>query len=135
MLRSAQALGATAVLTLAGTVSPFNPKATRSSAGAVFRIPVLHDLKPATALDRLRVAGVRIIAADVRSPSPLSHADLRGSVAFLIGREATGLAPEISRQASLILSIPIRAGTNSVNAANAASIFLYEAARQRGFRY
>jgi len=56
-------------------------------------------------------------------------------VAFLIGREAVGLAPDIAREASLLLSIPIRPETDSVNAATAASIFLYEAARQRGFKY
>jgi TrmH family RNA methyltransferase len=56
-------------------------------------------------------------------------------VAILIGQEGAGLPPEISREASLLLSIPIRAGTDSLNAATAASVFLYEVARQREFRY
>jgi RNA methyltransferase, TrmH family len=135
IVRSAQALGATALVTLRETVSPFNPKAVRASAGAVLRLPILRNLEAGPFFDRLRRARIRIIAADRHSPSPLAQADLTGSVAFLIGREATGLPPEAARAANLLLSIPIRPETDSVNAASAAGIFLYEAARQRGFRY
>ncbi len=135
MVRSAQTLGAAAVLTLQGTVSPFNPKAVRSTAGAIFRLPLFYDLKPEATFPRLRAAGVRIIAADQKSPAPLWEADLRASVAILIGREGTGLAPEIFKEANQLLGIPIHPGPDSLNAAAAASIFLYEAARQRGYRY
>jgi len=135
MLRSAQALGATALVTLKGTVSPFNPKATRASAGAVFHLPIVCGLKPAVLFPRLRKAAVRIVAADRHSPSSLADADLRGPVAILIGQEAAGLPPGLACEADLLLSIPIRSGTDSLNAAAAASIFLYEIARQRGFRY
>jgi TrmH family RNA methyltransferase len=135
LMRSAAAFGASAVCTLPETVSPFNPKAVRSSAGAIFHLPVLHDLSINDLLHRLRAARVRIVAADRHSPSPLDQADLRGSVAIMVGREASGLPAEIAREASLVLSIPIRPGMDSVNAATAGSVFLYEAARQRGFKY
>ena len=135
LMRSAAAFGASALCTLAETVSPYNPKTVRSSAGAIFHLPVLHDLSVNDLLYRLRAARVRIVAADRRSTSPLDQADLRGSVAIMVGREASGLPPEISREASLVLSIPIRPGMDSVNAATAGSVFLYEAARQRGFKY
>lgn len=135
IIRSAQALGATAVITLEGTVSPFNPKAVRSSAGAIFHLPVFPDFESEKLFRRFRAVGLRTIAADQRSPMPLSSADLTTPVAILIGREASGLPPEISREAGQLLSIPIGLGTDSLNAAIAASIFLYEAARQRGFRY
>ncbi len=135
MMRSAQALGCAALITLEETVSPFNPKAVRASAGAVFRLPTLAGQKAQPLFARLRAADVTLIAADRRSPSSLADADLRGRVAFLIGREATGLKAEVARQAQTLLSIPIRPETDSVNAAAAASIFLYEAARQRRFRY
>ncbi len=134
LVRSAQALGGTAVLTLQETVSPFNPKALRASAGAIFHLPVFSDLEAGALFPRLRAAGVRILAADRRSPAPLAEADLRGPVAILIGREATGLAPEIAREASQLVAIPIRPQTDSVSAGTAGSLFLYEAARQRGFR-
>ena len=135
MLRSAQAFGATALLTLKDTVNPFSPKALRSSAGAVFRLPVLPNLESEGLFDRLRTRRIRLVAADRRSPSPLTQADLRAPLAILVGREATGLPEDISKQAHQLLSIPICPGMDSVNAATAASIFLYEAARQRGFRY
>jgi len=135
IMRSAQALGATAVITLEETVSPFNPKAVRASAGAVFHLPVLAGQRTEALFRQLRKAGVRIVAADRRSPSSLTDADLRGPLAILVGQEASGLPPAISRQANWLLSIPMRAGMNSMNAAVAASIFLYEVARQRGFYY
>jgi RNA methyltransferase, TrmH family len=135
MMRSAQAFGATALITMKQTVSPFNPKVVRSSAGAIFRLPVFHDVKSEQLFRPMRGAGVRIVAADRHSPTSLAATDLRGAVAFLIGREASGLPPELAREANLLLSIPLRPETDSVNAATAAGIFLYEAARQRGFRY
>jgi TrmH family RNA methyltransferase len=135
LIRSAAAFGASALITLHETVSPFNPKAVRSSAGAIFRLPVLAGLAAGELLHRLRAAHVRIIAADRHSPSPLDQTDLTGSLALLVGKEASGLPPEIAREASLRLSIPIRPGIDSVNVATAASVFLYEAARQRGFQY
>jgi RNA methyltransferase, TrmH family len=135
LMRSAQALGAAALVTLRETVSPFNPKALRASAGAILRLPVFPHREAGALLEDLRRAGIRSVAADRRSRATLHQTDLRGPVAFLIGREAAGLPPEIARRADLRLSIPIAPETDSLNAAAAASIFLYEAARQRGFRY
>ena len=135
LMRSAAAFGASAICTLADTVDPFNPKAVRSSAGAIFHVPVLSGLSVHDLVSRLRADGVCIVAADRHSPSPLCRADLRGSVAIMVGREASGLPPEIAREAALVLSIPLRPGMDSVNAATAGSVFLYEAARQRGFKY
>jgi len=134
MVRTALAFSASAFLTLQDTVSPFNPKAVRSSAGAIFRLPLVCGLDPTEALPFLRQR-VRIVAAERHSPVSLSQADLTGPLAILVGREATGLPEEIARYASQLLSVPIRAEVDSLNAAAAASIFLYEAARQRGFRY
>jgi RNA methyltransferase, TrmH family len=136
IMRSAEALGATAVATLPATVSPFNPKAVRACAGAVLRLPVFASQDPGTLFEALRNAGVRVVATDRHSGLPLTQADLRGGrLAFLVGNEAAGLAPEIGAQAAMRLSIPIRSDTDSINAAMAAVIFLYEAARQREFRY
>jgi TrmH family RNA methyltransferase len=135
LMRSAAAFGASALLTLQETACPFNPKAVRSSAGAIFRLPILTGFAAKELLERLRAARVRIIAADRHSPSLLHEADLSGPVAIMVGREASGLPAEIAHEASLLLGIPIRPGMDSVNVATAASVFLYEVARQRGFRY
>jgi len=134
MMRTALAFSASAFLTLQETVSPFNPKAVRSSAGAIFRLPLVCGLEPQKAMPFLS-RRVRVVAAERHSPASLSQADLTGPVAILVGREASGLPEEIARYASQLLSIPIRKEVDSLNAATAASIFLYEAARQRGFKY
>lgn len=133
ILRSAQAFGANALITLQGTVSPFNSKATRASAGAVFHVPSIAGVEPDALFKKLRAAGVRTVAADPHSPSKITDSDLRGPLAILIGQEAAGLSPEIAKQADLKVSIPIRAGMDSLNAATAAGIILYEVARQRNF--
>jgi len=139
IMRSLQALGGSALVTLRATVSPYNPKVVRSSAGAIFSLPVFRGLEAGGLAARLRAAGVAIAAADRHASQSLVEADLRAPVAFLIGQEAaglgTGLVAELAQEADLRLSIPIRAGMDSLNAATAAAIFLYEAARQRGFSY
>lgn len=135
IIRSAEALGVSAVVALAGTVNPFNPKAVRSCVGSIFRMPVFANLKSEPFFMFLRDSGVRIVGADRHSASHVSDANLRGPVAVLVGQEAAGLPPEISRIADELLSIPIRAEVDSLNAATAAGIFLYEIARQRNFQY
>jgi len=135
IIRSGDALGAGGVITVTNTVNPFNPKAVRSCSGAILRLPVFANLQPDVLFQLLRASGIRIVAADRHSPLAVSEADLRGPVAVLVGREAAGLPPEILREADQLLSIPIRAEADSINAATAAGVFLYEIARQRGFRY
>ncbi len=134
IMRTALAFSASAFLTMQETVSPFNPKAVRASSGAIFRLPLVCGLNPHEALPFLSVHA-RIVAAERNSPASLAQADLRGPLAILVGRESTGLPEEIGRYASQLLSIPIRKEVDSLNAATAASNFLYEAARQRGFKY
>lgn len=135
MIRSAQAFGAAALLALKDTVSPFNPKALRSSAGALFRLPVFTGLEQESLVRRLRSLGMRIVAADRRGDRLATEEDLRGRVAILIGQEAAGLDENLLRSADVRAALPIRRDTDSLNAAAAATIFLYEAARQRGFRF
>ncbi|HEX5484004.1 MAG TPA: RNA methyltransferase [Terriglobia bacterium] len=135
ILRAAEAFGADAVITLKSTVSPFNPKVVRACGGAIFRLPLFIGIEAGRLLARLHEKKIQIIAMDRRSPPPLSAADLRGSLAFLIGNEAAGLPGKMIQSADLTLSIPIRPGVDSINAAMAAGIFLYEAARQRRSRY
>lgn len=135
IVRSADALGASAVVALAGTVNPFNPKALRSCVGSIFRIPVFASQKPEVVFKALHDSKVRILGTDPKSPAALSSADLRGPIALLVGQEAAGLPPEISREADQLLSIPIRAEADSLNAATAVGILLYEVARQRKFKY
>ncbi len=135
ILRTSDALGATAVVTAKGTVSLFNPKVVRASGGALFRLPVFAAVDFAKLMGELREAGVRTIAADSAAGIPIAQVDLRGRIALFVGGEAAGVHPEIAKQASARVRIPMKPGVDSVNAAVAASIFLYETQRQRDFRF
>jgi len=132
LLRSAEAFGATQLITTAGTVSPWNQKAIRSSAGSVFRMPMLlgQTVQQLAALksDKKIFAAV---AGDSASPVPFTTADLTQPCALLIGNEGAGLAPDLLALADATLTIPTPGTVESLNAAIAGSLLLYESARQR----
>jgi len=130
ILRSAEAFGADGVLCLEGTVSAWNPKAVRASAGSVFRIPVLQ-VHAADAMVQLREAGIHILATSVRGAAPADRVDLAGPVAILIGNEGNGVPADLEARADGTITIPCPGPVESLNAAVATSVLLYEAARQR----
>jgi RNA methyltransferase, TrmH family len=130
--RSAEAFGATGLLFLKGTVSPFNPKALRASAGSLFRVPFTHGLDAALARAALQQNRLDLyVTAPRAGPSSklLGDVDLTRKCGIIIGSEARGVS-EALRPAAINLSIPT-AGVESLNAAVAAAIILYEARRQR----
>lgn len=135
-LRSAEAFGATGALTTRGTAYPWSPKSLRASAGSALRLPILAGIAPAVALAQFRIAGLKLFAASAETGAA-SHtispaeADFRGSSAILVGNEGAGLPAEVERSADVRVSIPIASPVESLNAAVAASVLLYEAARQR----
>jgi TrmH family RNA methyltransferase len=136
IVRSAEAFGATGVVTTRGSADPWSPKALRASAGSGLRFPVLRGMAIPVLLAQLRVAGVKIVAASSHWPAARSAAadavaDLRSPVAIFIGNEGAGLAREIENVADARISIPMRGGVESLNAGVAASVVLYEAAQQR----
>jgi len=134
ILRSAEALGATGVIAAKGTAHPYSPKSLRASAGSALRLPTLSELAAPVALAQLRVSGLQIVAAS--SPKNPAARDphkfnFRQPVAILIGNEGAGLPPEIERSADALIRIQLAEPVDSLNAAVAASLILYEAARQR----
>lgn len=128
--RSAEAFGVTGLLLGERTVSPWNWKALRASAGSLFRLPAV-TVELAAALPEIKSRGVRVLATSSHKGAAISDVDLRQPVAFLIGNEGAGLPKDVLAQADEIVSIPQAAGVESLNAGIAASILLYEAARQR----
>jgi TrmH family RNA methyltransferase len=130
ILRSAEAFGASGVLALPGTVSAWNPKAVRASAGSVFRLPLLA-VSAQECFARLLEAGVKIWTTTVRGAQPADLVDLAGPVALLIGNEGNGVSDHLAAKASGRLTIPCPGPVESLNAAVAASVLLYEASRQR----
>ena len=133
ILRSAEAFGADGVLSLPGTVSAWNPKAVRASAGSVFRLPLLAASE-AESLLHLRKAGVKIWTTAVHGAQPVNLVGLTGPVALLIGNEGNGVPADLAAKADGALTIPCPGPVESLNAAVAASVLLYEASRQRGAR-
>jgi len=130
IMRSAEAFGANGVVSLPGTVSAWNPKAVRASAGSVFRLPLLMA-SAQECFARLLQAGVKIWTTTVRGAQPVDLADLAGPVALLIGNEGNGVSDHLAAKANGCLTIPCPGPVESLNAAVAASVLLYEAARQR----
>ena len=130
ILRSAEAFGADGVVSLPGTVSAWNPKAVRASAGSVFRVPLL-TVSERECLEELREAGVKILATTVHAAQPAELVDLAGPVALVIGNEGNGVADDLAAKADARITIPCPGPVESLNAAVAASVLLYEAARQR----
>jgi RNA methyltransferase, TrmH family len=130
VLRSAEAFGANGVVSLPGTVSAWNAKAVRASAGSVFRVPILEADADDCFL-RLREAKVRILTTALRGATPVADADLREPVAFLVGNEGNGVPDDIAAQAQGAVTIPCPGPVESLNAAVAASVLLYETSRQR----
>jgi TrmH family RNA methyltransferase len=130
ILRSAEAFGANGVVSLPGTVSAWNPKAVRASAGSVFRLPLLA-VSEQDCFARLLEAGVKIWTTTVRGAQPADLVDLAGPVALLIGNEGNGVSDHLAAKASGRLTIPCPGPVESLNAAVAASVLLYEASRQR----
>jgi TrmH family RNA methyltransferase len=130
LLRSAEAFAATGVLLLPGTASPWNPKALRASAGSAFRVPAINATE-AEALNLFAQHNIPAIAAVARDGTPIDAAPLAKSCALLIGNEGAGLGDSLIAAAAHRITIPMPGNVESLNAAIAGSLLLYEASRQR----
>jgi RNA methyltransferase, TrmH family len=136
-LRSAEAFGATGVVATRGSADPWSPKALRASAGSALRLPVLRAMAIPILIAQLKVAGIKLYAAASASAAIgdglgiSREADLSGPVAIFIGNEGSGLPAEVTHSIDDTISIPTSSHVESLNAGIAASILLYEAARQR----
>jgi TrmH family RNA methyltransferase len=130
ILRSAEAFGANGAICLPGTVNAWNAKAVRASAGSIFRLPVLN-IPEEDAVRELKQMGVRILTTAADGAQPVCGADLAHSVALVIGNEGNGVPAALAAKADGAVMIPCPGPVESLNAAVAASVLLYEAARQR----
>ena len=109
IIRTAEGAGVSAVIMDRGTTDIYSPKVIRSTMGAIFRMPFVY----------------------VEGAVDYDHADYTGKTGFLIGNEARGLSDDITSMADVCVKIPMAGKVESLNAAVAASIFMFEAARQR----
>ena len=130
IVRSAEAFGATGVVLLNGCARVSNGKVLRATAGSIFRMPFLEGISRDDLLAQVEAGGLRLFALTAHSEPELAHSNLRTACALLVGSEAAGVSTALLAKAEPI-SIPT-ATVESLNAAVACSIALYEARRQRG---
>ena len=130
ILRSAEAFGAAGVIAGEGTVSTVNPKVVRASAGSVFRVAVVRD-KLAQVVPKLKEQGIRTVATSSHKGNFIPKADLNLPVAVFIGGEGAGIPHEVVPEMDEVVVIPHSERVESLNAAIAASIVLYEIARRK----
>ena len=130
LLRSAEAFDATGVVLGEKTVSAYNSKVVRASAGSLFRIPMVRT-KSTEVVSHLRERGIRLLATSSHQGTPLHEARLAEPLAIFIGSEAAGVPREVLSMVDEVIAIPHSSKVESLNAGVAASIVLYEAARQR----
>lgn len=131
MLRTAEAAGVSAVISASPVTDFGNPNVIRASKGTVFSVP-LASAASADVLDWLAATGVRAVVATPRAGSMLAEADLTGPVALVVGSESSGVSGQWLAPPNCPVAIPMLGRVNSLNAAAAAAVALYEANRQRG---
>lgn len=128
ILRSAEAFGAAGVLLGEGTVSPYNWKVVRASAGSAFRLPTVRVEMEKT-LATLRGRGLRLLATSSHKGTPLHEVKLNRPLAIFIGNEGAGVPRDLIAEMDELVAIPHSPQVESLNAGVAASIVLYEASR------
>ncbi len=131
IFRTGEGAGIDGLLLTQNCVDPVSPKVVRATMGSIFRVPYLITGTVAQAAELLSGCRVRMYAAHLDGQKDYDEADYREGAAFLIGNEARGLSPEGAGAAQELIRIPMKGRVESLNAAMAAGILMYEAARQR----
>ena len=131
LVRAAEAAGCAGVVFAGASTDPFGPKAVRAAAGSIVRLPVSEGAEVSTVLDELRSAGRTLVATVVDGGAAPETTDLSVPVAILIGSEAHGLSSEVIAACSATITIPMQSAVESINAAVAGAVVLFEVARQR----
>jgi len=131
MFRTGEGAGISGVIMDKCTVDIYNPKTIRSTMGSIFRVPfyITEDLHGT--LGQLQEKGIRVYAAHLEGSVCYDEPDYTGGTAFLIGNEGNGLTAETAKLADTYIRIPMGGQLESLNAAMAAGILMYEASRQR----
>ena len=131
ILRAGEGAGVTGIVMDKNTVDIYNPKVIRSTMGSVFRMPFVYVEDLHDALRRMKQEKIRLFAAHLKGTNSYDQEDFTGSCGFLIGNEANGLTDETAALADTYIRIPMMGKVESLNAAVASSVLMFEAARQR----
>jgi len=133
IVRTAEGAGVTGVILGGGTVDIYNPKTIRATMGSIYRVPFVYVEDLGRSVDWLRGKGVRTYAAHLQGEKTYDGFSYTGSTAFLVGNEGNGLSEELTARADEYVKIPMSGQVESLNAAVAAALLMYEARRQRNF--
>lgn len=133
IIRTGEGAGIAGVIMSGNTVDIFNPKTIRATMGSIYRVPFVYVQDMAEAIKRLQKADVAVYAAHLKGKQYYDAFDYTKGSAFLIGNEGNGLKEETALLADTYVKIPMAGQVESLNAAIATTLFMYEAARQRGF--
>lgn len=131
IFRTAEAAGVSGIFMNRECADVYAPKVVRATMGAVFRVPFLVTDELAAVTKRLQKGGVRVYAAHLRGTHCHYEADYRTPCAFMIGNEGNGLTEQLAALADEYIRIPMQGKAESLNAAAASAILMYEAVRQR----
>ncbi len=131
ILRAGEGAGVSGIIMDENTADIYNPKVIRSTMGSVFRVPFVYVKDLEETICTVKKAGIRIFAADLKGAVDYDKEDYTRGIGFLIGNESKGLTDEVASLADAAVKIPMKGEVESLNAAVAASVLMFEAARQR----
>lgn len=132
MLRTAEAAGIGGIILSSDSVDAYGPKVVRATMGAIFRVPFLYVESFTDTLQFLKIRGVKLYAAHLEGSVAYDEPEYRGQYGIMIGNEGNGLSEEATALSDVRVRIPMEGQAESLNAAVAAAILMYEAKRQQG---
>jgi len=131
MIRTLDAVAGSGLIVSKGNVDVYNPKVVRSTMGSILRVPISRSENLSDSITNLKKIGIKIIGASLNAKKHHWSADLSGPLAILVGNESAGLSDEALKLCDETVKIPMPGRAESLNAAMAATVMLYEALRQR----
>lgn len=131
IIRTADAFGIDGIIVTDGCVDVYNPKVVRATMGSIFRVPIYNETNGAEIIKKLKDKGMTIYSTSLEESRYIQNVDFNKSCVLIIGNESRGVSSDIIALADRLIKIPMLGGAESLNAAIASSIIMYEAIRQR----
>jgi len=131
IIRTADAFGSNGIIVTNGCVDVFNPKTIRSTMGSIFHVPLLYYNEINDAIYDLKNRGIQIMSTALKSSNYCHDVDFKTDFALVIGNEASGVSEDIINASDSLIKIPMRGKAESLNAAIASAVIMYEVLRQR----
>ena len=131
IIRTADAFGVDGILISEGSVDGYNPKVVRATMGSIFRVNILHIKKSLNILEELKNRGIKIYSTSLQGKNYIQEINFKIPSLLIIGNESKGVSDELLNMAHSLIKIPMVGKAESLNAAVASSIIMYEAMKQR----